>query len=248
MLVLEWCRRARQGDRRGEPRAADHRHRRRPGRAGARCWCCTTCWASGPGRKPRFVRNFMDERRRRIRRALRRYVAAVKDGSFRRPTSTPTERLPAMQVIHTIAELRARAPGHGDRASCPRWATCTKAISRSCAGAPPARRSCASIFVNRLQFAPHEDFDRYPRTLRARLRAARARRLRHAVRAGRARPVSASRQTFFVQAGRRLADILEGEFRPGFFTGVCTVVLKLFNCVQPSRRGLRQEGLPAADW
>ena len=40
-------------------------------------------------------------------------------------------------------------------------------------------------------------------------------------------------QTFNVHPDPALADILEGHFRPGFFTGVCTVVMKLLSCVQP---------------
>ena len=90
----------------------------------------------------------------------------------------------------------------------------------------------ASIFVNRLQFAPHEDFDTLPAHLRARLRASCARPAATCC----SRPTSASSTRaadLKVQPPAALADILEGHFRPGFFTGVCTVVLKLFNCVQP---------------
>ena len=55
-------------------------------------------------------------------------------------------------------------------------------------------------------------------------------------------------QAFMVTPPAAMADMLEGEFRPGFFTGVCTVVMKLFQCVQPGVARVRQEGLPAAAW
>jgi pantoate--beta-alanine ligase len=90
----------------------------------------------------------------------------------------------------------------------------------------------ASIFVNRLQFAPHEDFDTYPRTFERDcdlLRAAGC----NIVFAPTEAELYPEPQAFKVQPPAPLADILEGHFRPGFFTGVCTVVLKLFNCVQP---------------
>ncbi len=90
----------------------------------------------------------------------------------------------------------------------------------------------ASIFVNRLQFLPHEDFDRYPRTLDAdceQLAAAGC----DVVFAPAEETLYPEPQGYRVQPPAALADILEGEFRPGFFTGVCTVVMKLFACVQP---------------
>ena len=90
----------------------------------------------------------------------------------------------------------------------------------------------ASVFVNRLQFAPHEDFDRYPRTLErdCKLLGSAGCNLVFAPSESELYPEP---QAYTVTPPAALADILEGEFRPGFFTGVCTVVMKLFQCVQP---------------
>ena len=79
----------------------------------------------------------------------------------------------------------------------------------------------ASIFVNRLQFLPHEDFDSYPRTWEADCAQLQA--------AG-CDVLFAPRETD-VHPDPVLADMLEGHFRPGFFVGVSTVVMKLFACV-----------------
>ncbi len=88
-----------------------------------------------------------------------------------------------------------------------------------------------SIFVNPLQFGPNEDLDRYPRTLDADLKTCAA---EHAdlVFAPSAREMYPARQHVMVDPGPA-GEILEGEFRPGFFRGVLTVVLKLFSLVRP---------------
>jgi pantoate--beta-alanine ligase len=95
-----------------------------------------------------------------------------------------------------------------------------------------ASRVVTSIFVNRLQFAPHEDFDRYPRSFEAdcgKLAAAGV----DIVFAPDERVLYPEPQRYIVQPPP-IASELEGKFRPGFFNGVATVVLKLFNCVQPA--------------
>jgi pantoate--beta-alanine ligase len=92
-------------------------------------------------------------------------------------------------------------------------------------------RVAVSIFVNRLQFAPGEDFERYPRTFAAdceQLAAAGV----DLVFAPDERVLYPEPQRYRV-APPPLAAELEGRFRPGFFGGVATVVLKLFNCLQP---------------
>jgi pantoate--beta-alanine ligase len=88
-----------------------------------------------------------------------------------------------------------------------------------------------SIFVNRLQFQPSEDFDRYPRTFERDCSLLEAEGV-PLVFAPDEKVLYPQPQTYKV-APPPMADELEGSFRPGFFVGVCTVVLKLFNCVQP---------------
>lgn len=88
-----------------------------------------------------------------------------------------------------------------------------------------------SIFVNRLQFLPHEDFDRYPRTFADDCRALSALNVK-TVFAPNEKILFPAPQEFLL-ALPPMADILEGKFRPGFFRGVATIVLKLFNIIQP---------------
>jgi len=89
----------------------------------------------------------------------------------------------------------------------------------------------ASIFVNRLQFGPNEDFDRYPRTFEAD-REKLARENVDILFAPTEQEMYPTPQVYRVQPPP-VGDELDGLFRPGFFHGVCTVVLKLFNIVQP---------------
>jgi pantoate--beta-alanine ligase len=90
----------------------------------------------------------------------------------------------------------------------------------------------ATVFVNRLQFAPAEDFDKYPRTF-ADDCAKLEREGVDVVFAPDEKEMYPVPQGYKVAPPPELGDILEGEFRRGFFNGVCTVVLKLFNIVQP---------------
>ncbi|MEP6503826.1 MAG: pantoate--beta-alanine ligase [Betaproteobacteria bacterium] len=139
-----------------------------------------------------------------------------------------------MQVIHTIDDLRAVLAGSTKTALVATMGNLHEghlALVREAAlhGFPVV----ATIFVNRLQFLPHEDFDQYPRTLERDCQL-----LESAgcdiVFAPSEAELYPEPQTFKVTPPAAIADLLEGEFRPGFFTGVCTVVMKLFQCVQPA--------------
>lgn len=90
----------------------------------------------------------------------------------------------------------------------------------------------ASIFVNRLQFGPNEDFDKYPRTFQADVEKLEKEGV-YVLFAPTEKDMYPEPQEFRVRPPDDIGNILEGEFRPGFFTGVTTIVLKLFSCVQP---------------
>lgn len=144
-----------------------------------------------------------------------------------------------MKLVHTIADLREALRPFDSPALVPTMGNLHAGhIALVKTAKPRGDVTVASVFVNRLQFAPHEDFDTYPRTLEAdcaQLRAAGC----DVVFAPSEREMYPEPQGFKVQPPAELADILEGHFRPGFFTGVCTVVMKLFQCVFSEAKGQR---------
>lgn len=90
----------------------------------------------------------------------------------------------------------------------------------------------SSIFVNRLQFRPGEDFDKYPRTFAADCEKLVAAGVDHLF-APSEEELYPEPQRYVIEPPVEHANILEGEFRPGHFRGVATVVMKLFAVVQP---------------
>ena len=138
-----------------------------------------------------------------------------------------------MKIVHTIAELRAQLRGQLRTAFVPTMGNLHEGhLSLMRVAAKHGDPVVASIFVNRLQFAPHEDFDRYPRTLQDDAKKLEAEGV-YVVFAPDEKELYPEPQEFRVRPPENLGDILEGEFRPGFFVGVTTVVLKLFQCVSP---------------
>jgi pantoate--beta-alanine ligase len=138
-----------------------------------------------------------------------------------------------MHVVRGIDELRRACAGAERPAFVPTMGNLHEGhVSLMRLARVRARPLVASIFVNRLQFAPHEDFERYPRTFEAdcdKLAAAGV----DIVFAPDESVLYPEPQQYVVEPPA-IANELEGAFRPRFFHGVATVVLKLFNCVQPA--------------
>ncbi|SDV48001.1 pantoate--beta-alanine ligase [Chitinasiproducens palmae] len=139
-----------------------------------------------------------------------------------------------MKVIHTIEELRDQLRGQNRVAFVPTMGNLHDGhLSLMRLARQHGDPVVASIFVNRLQFGPNEDFDSYPRTLANDIEKLERENV-YVLFAPNERELYPEPQQYRVQPPADLGDILEGEFRPGFFQGVCTVVLKLFSCVQPT--------------
>ena len=137
-----------------------------------------------------------------------------------------------MDILHTAAELHARLAHGGKIAFVPTMGNLhlghlqLMRIARQ-----HGDTVVASIFVNRLQFGPNEDFDRYPRTFEADCEGLRRENV-DVLFSPQEQEMYPTPQVYRVNPPP-LAEELEGAFRPGFFHGVCTVVLKLFNLVRP---------------
>ncbi|MDR5778709.1 pantoate--beta-alanine ligase [Caballeronia sp. LZ065] len=138
-----------------------------------------------------------------------------------------------MKVISSIHELRDQLRGQNRTAFVPTMGNLHEGhLSLMRLARQHGDPVVASIFVNRLQFGPNEDFDKYPRTLQDDIEKLQRENV-YVLFAPTEKDMYPQPQEYRVHPPHNLGDILEGEFRPGFFTGVCTVVMKLMSCVQP---------------
>jgi pantoate--beta-alanine ligase len=136
-----------------------------------------------------------------------------------------------MQIISTIAELRARLANERAIAFVPTMGNLHEGhLNLMRLAREHGDCVVASIFVNPLQFGPSEDFDRYPRTLET--DCAKLQGLADVVFAPAVNEMYPTKQTVFVEPPP-IANELDGATRPGHFRGMATVVLKLLNIVQP---------------
>ncbi|MDO8891825.1 MAG: pantoate--beta-alanine ligase [Sulfurimicrobium sp.] len=138
-----------------------------------------------------------------------------------------------MEIISTIAVLRETLQGRQPVVFVPTMGNLHEGhIALAELARQHGRTVVVSIFVNPLQFGPGEDLAKYPRTLEAdcrKLQAAGA----DIVFTPSAEELFPTPQQFQVEPPP-FANELCGAFRPGHFRGVATIVLKLFNIVQPA--------------
>ena len=137
-----------------------------------------------------------------------------------------------MQIYTTIPELRAALRTRGRIAFAPTMGNLHEGhLSLMAQARELGDTVCTSLFVNRLQFGPNEDFDSYPRTFADDCEKLAAVGVDVLFAPGEKELYPEPQQ--YVVLPSVIEDLLEGEFRPGHFRGVATVVLKLFNIFQP---------------
>src|SRR5690606_460957 len=201
------------------------RRRRRPGGSGGRSFSGN----AGAGKGIPAGHHAGRTLRTDLRAPVLRACSGLRAGGA---LPTPTEK--SLKAVHTIEELRDQLRGQLHVSFQP---TIGNLHAGHLALMNMARQHgdpvVASIFVNRLQFGPNEDFDRYPRTLADDIEKLERERDVYVLFAPDEREMYPEPQSYRIQTPPVLGDILEGEFRPGFFNGVSTVVMKLFSCVQP---------------
>ncbi|MEX3813090.1 pantoate--beta-alanine ligase [Paraburkholderia sp. BR13439] len=138
-----------------------------------------------------------------------------------------------MKLIRSIDELRAQLRGQNRTAFVPTMGNLHEGhLSLIRLARQHGDPVVTSIFVNPLQFGPEEDFARYPRTLEADIEKLQKENV-YVVFAPTEEDLYPQPQEYRVQPPGGIGDVLEGEFRRGFFQGVCTVVMKLMLCAQP---------------
>ncbi len=139
-----------------------------------------------------------------------------------------------MKVVHSIEELRDQLRGQNRTAFVPTMGNLHEGhLALMNLAHHHGDPVVASIFVNRLQFGANEDFGKYPRTLQEDIEKLQRQSNVYVLFAPNESEMYPEPQNYSVSPPSDLGDILEGEFRPGFFVGVTTVVLKLLACVQP---------------
>jgi pantoate--beta-alanine ligase len=137
-----------------------------------------------------------------------------------------------VDVLHTVADLRKRLKGEPSIALVPTMGSLHEGhLSLVKLAHQHGKCVVATIFVNRLQFEPGGDFDRYPRTLE--------RDVQLLAKAGCPVVFAPGEKEMYPRPQEihvtppKVALQLDGDFRPGHFQGVCTVVSKLFNIASP---------------
>ena len=137
-----------------------------------------------------------------------------------------------MRIVRTVEEVRALRPSLGRLGFVPTMGALHDGhMSLVALAAERCEAVAASIFVNPTQFAPHEDLAQYPRPIEADLAKLEASNVALVFLPAPEEVYPAGFDTR-IEVGA-IADRLEGAVRPGHFSGVATVVAKLFNIMTP---------------